>query len=190
MKSEYYYLRCDLSDKFPFSITRVELNGADSMLVYGLKRINKWDERIRFYYSEYSTPADFEIPMVCPLHYATKFFIDALDADLLNYFNFIPVEINPEKDGPIIKDYYIVDYVYTLATLDMNLSEVVYDQERPDEIMTVPHCVLDKSKIPSNIQAFRLQESPTNVIISKQVMDNLNKNSVTGTRFVPVEMNQ
>jgi len=188
MKSEFYYLRCDLSDKFPFSITRVELNGADPMIVYGLKRIDKWDDRIRFIYSEYSKPADFEIPMACPLHFAKKSFIDALDAEQLHYFNFIPVEVYPKKAGPIIKDYYIIDYIYTFAALDLNLSEIVYESERPDEIITVPHCVLDKSKIPFNMQAFRLQESPSNIIISKQVMDKLNKHSVTGTRFVPVEM--
>lgn len=188
MKSELYYLRCNLSEKFLFSITRVELNQADSMLVYGLKKIDTWDERIKFYYSKYSKPADFEIPMACPLHFATKSFINALDADQLSCFEFIPVKIYPEKEGPIVEEYYIINYIYTIEALDLNLSKITYDPEQPDEIMSVPYIVLDRKKISSNIHAFRLKESPFDIIVSKQVMENLNKQKITGTRFVRVEI--
>lgn len=188
MRSEFYYLRCDLSDKFPFSITRVDLNQADSTLVYGLKKIDKWDNHITFYYSNYSTPPDFEIPMICPLHFATKSFINALNANQLRCFDFISIRIYPENEGPIVESYHIINYIYTIEALDLNLSEIEYDPEQPSEIMSVPYIVLDRSRIPSKVHAFRLKESPANIIVSKKVMENLNKQKVTGVRFVRVEM--
>lgn len=188
MTPKLYYLKCDLTDRWPFSITRVELNGADATLIHGLRSIGSWDARIRFYYAEYSMPADFQIPMVCPLHFATKNFVKALNDEQRHCFNFIPISIYPEHVGPIIEDFYIADYVFTLTALDMNVSKVVYDSERPDEILGVPLSIVDKTKVPSHFQAFRLRESPSKIIISQQIVDSLNKHSVTGTRFVPVKM--
>jgi hypothetical protein len=186
MKLGLYYLKGDLTDKWPFTISRVELNGADPRLVYGLKKIGNWDTRIKFYYSKYDIWADFQIPMVCPLHFVTLSFINSLSEDQLRCVNFIPITIYPEKNGPLFNSYSIVDYVYSIEALNTSLSNIIYDKNREKEIVTVPNRILDKNKIFPNIQIFRLKESPTDIVVSQQVVDNLDGNFITGTRFVNV----
>lgn len=188
MSALFYYLRGDLTDNWPFAITNVELNGADPLLVYGLQRIDKWDKRIRFYYSEYDRAPDFQIPMVCPLHFVSERFLDALSENQLQCIDPIKVEVYPEGTGPVVTDYYIANYVYTFPALDMSRSKIVYDAEHPDKISSVLHYVLDKRKAPVHVHAFRLQESPSDIVISGQMADNLTTHSVTGTRFVPAEV--
>lgn len=100
---------------------------------------------------------------------------------------YYPISIVHSQTKEIVSDYSIANIVGLISCMNMQRSVYEFDPEAPGRVETISTLVLDESRIPSDIQLFRLAEKRTIILCNANLRSTLITQSVTGIRFTEVE---
>ncbi len=87
----------------------------------------------------------------------------------------LPFTLFDHKKREASRDYFIVNPLGTFDCLDLQRSEIVYDDEEPHEIVRVKKPRLDRKKLENAPGLFRIQEIPHAYVISARVAAEIQK---------------
>src|SRR5690554_3078445 len=96
-----------------------------------------------------------------------------------------PLEIIDPKSKEKYKDYKIANVVGLVSCIDENKSDLDYFDD--GDIEFINKLVLKESKVPSDLDIFRLRERPTLVIVSDVLKTAIEGSGMTGCVFAKPE---
>jgi hypothetical protein len=88
---------------------------------------------------------------------------------------FLPFTLYNHKNRVASRDYFIVNVLGTFDCLHPTKSEIRYSKEYPDEVIGIHKHVLDKRKLASAPDIFRVKEDPTMIVISARLAAQIKK---------------
>jgi hypothetical protein len=82
---------------------------------------------------------------------------------------YLPVTIHDHRKRAHGKGYYIVNPIGALDCLDLDKSDIEWDDEEPGEVMHLEEPVLDRKKMKGAPQLFRVDKDPSVYVIGREL---------------------
>jgi len=105
----------------------------------------------------------------------------------VNNLQYFPACIKNLQTSELDNSFMIANIIGVVFCLNWERSSVVRDSEFPDGVETITSLSLDTSKIPADLQLFRLGELSTVLICSSKVKDAVTSAGINGVKFIEPE---
>ncbi len=105
----------------------------------------------------------------------------------LNNVEFLQVQIKNHKGRIASKEYFILNPLDVCDAIDLNQSDVKWNQINPSIIATCKKLVLDPEKIPPAFKVFRLKSFPRHAVVRGDVADAVRAGNFTCVAFTNVK---
>lgn len=93
-----------------------------------------------------------------------------------------------EETGERIEGYYTINFTDSYAVVDRDRSKYDPDPDFPEtDMRTIYDLVINKSKVPSRVDVFKLRENQVITVVTKNFRYKLIDAGVTGVSFKPVK---
>jgi hypothetical protein len=140
---------------------------------------------LKYFAANHLTPEDY--PLTADY---TQFLVSSRIVAILKELNVLGVDFYKSEivrpNGEIIKDYYTLNILNRISCLDKEKSDFKIKKFGPAEIYDFKKICLDKSKIPSSVKLFRLDEDGTLVFVDQTIKEEFEKEGITGIKLEPI----
>ncbi|MHB1459335.1 MAG: imm11 family protein [Armatimonadota bacterium] len=98
---------------------------------------------------------------------------------------FLPMKVKPLRDDIGLENCYLANIITLVDALDLENSVYSYygDEEDEEKLLGVKIFALKASKIPPEINIFRLENSKIEIFISEKLWRAMRKNKITGCQY-------
>lgn len=96
-------------------------------------------------------------------------FKEALEKHCTNQIEYLPFTLYDHRKRVHSRDYFIINPIGTFDCLDFKESVIKWDDEAPDEIISIHKTVLDRKKMKDAPQFFRIDRAPTAYVVGLEV---------------------
>lgn len=141
-------------------------------------------EILKYYAENMLLPEDF------PLTGSVEFLVSSRITNIFSKLNVIGVDYYESEiirpNGEVIKDFFTLNFLNRISCLNKERSEFTIRKYGPAEIYKFKKICLDKSKIPSSVKLFRLDEDGTLVFVDQTIKEEFEKEGITGIKLEPI----
>ncbi|MEP0548458.1 MAG: DUF1629 domain-containing protein [Rhodothermales bacterium] len=100
---------------------------------------------------------------------------------------FLPTQILNHKGRVASDEYVIVNVLDVHDAIDLDRSEVKWNNIDPDKISWFDELVLDEERIPADCRMLRLQHFTNRLLVREDLADEIRNQGFTGVSFVATE---
>lgn len=112
--------------------------------------------------------------------------VQALKDNGVDNIQVYPAKLIDNNGSCISADYNVVNIIGCIKAVDLDSSDIEMHPEFPDEIEFINSLVLDKTAIKDQL-LFRLSESTQVIVANKRIKNTIEKNNLTGVKFLTPE---
>ena len=96
---------------------------------------------------------------------------------------YLPFTLYDHRGRVYSRDYFIINPIGTFDCLDFKASQIVWDDEDPNEIISIRTRVLDLNKMKDAPQLFRIDRSPSSYVLGLELVRELKSQGFTNIRL-------
>lgn len=96
-------------------------------------------------------------------------FKEALEKHCTNEIEYLPFTLYDHRKRVHSRDYFIINPIGTFDCLDFKESIIEWDDEEPDEIISIDKIVLDRQKVKDAPQFFRIHRKPAAYVVGLEL---------------------
>lgn len=100
---------------------------------------------------------------------------------------YLPVRIINHKGRIASEDYFLINPLQIVDAIDLDKSDIKWNNIRSDLISSVRKLVIDENRVPVNSKMFRLRYLPRRVILHEDLASAIDSAGFIGITFVPVD---
>lgn len=100
---------------------------------------------------------------------------------------FLPTQILNHKSRVASDEYVIVNVLDVYDAIDLDRSEVKWNNIDPDKITRFRKLVLDEERIPADCRVLRLKHFPNRLLVREDLAEAIQDQGFTGVSFVPTD---
>ncbi|MCY1083208.1 imm11 family protein [Archangium lansingense] len=121
---------------------------------------------------------------------ASRDFREAIEKLCANVeIEYLPFTLYDHHKRPYSRDYCIINPIGTFDCLDLKASDIVWDTEKPDNILRIEEAVLDREKTRAAPQLFRLKESPHTYVVGLDLAKEMQQRKLTNVFWTRLRFN-
>ncbi|WP_426756607.1 imm11 family protein [Myxococcus sp. Y35] len=110
-------------------------------------------------------------------------FKEAVQKHCANEIEYLPFTLHDHRGRPYSDDYCIINPIGTFDCLDLEASDISWSAKSPRKILRVREYVLDRAKMQSAPQLFRVEGAPSEYVIGRELARELYDRKLTNIRW-------
>jgi hypothetical protein len=112
---------------------------------------------------------------------------DFCESRNLKCLEYLPVKIMDHKGKPVANEYFILNPIQPVDCLDIERSEVEWDELVKGDIDTVGQVVLDPARIDPDRELFRLCKYFEPILVHRALAEAIDREKFTGMRWIELD---
>jgi hypothetical protein len=100
---------------------------------------------------------------------------------------YLPTQILNHKGRVASDEYVVVNVLDVVDAIDLDRSDVKWNNIDPDKITRFRTLVLDEERIPADRRMLRLKHFPNRLLVREDLAEAIRDRGFTGVSFVPTE---
>lgn len=96
-------------------------------------------------------------------------FKEAIQKHCTNEIEYLPFTLYDHRNRPYSKDYFIINPIGTFDCLDLEASDISWSTKAPKKILRIRKYVLDRAKMQSAPQLFRVDGDPSEYVLGREL---------------------
>jgi hypothetical protein len=184
---KYYRLVMKGQEEDCIIINDYKLNGFDLRKIWRSEKISDWDSKIMLFFDKKGLVLDY-MPNVLSWLILSYKAINVLKELDINNIQVFPVTLYIRNNPCNTFQYNIVNVVTIIQAMNKDKSEYIAWDDDPNQVKIIKRLVMNKSEIPEDVEIFNLSEAAPYIIISDKLKYALDRNNITGTDFIPIDL--
>lgn len=151
--------------------------------------INNWDDGITFYYDpqEGDRETDYLGNDLGWLIISEKLKL-VLENHKIMGIQYLPIKVKNKLDSKQLNNYYVANIYNLVDALDLQKSDYsIFELDENEKIFSVKVHVLEEEKL-KGLDIFRLKEDHIPKFVSKNIVNLIKENDITGFEFIEVSI--